>query len=245
MAGGNDEFMQQLMKMMGIGAGVGSAGAGAWGLMHPGKNPSEGAINTLNGIPGKVNPYYKPYQDAGGRALGSLEDQNKGLLGGTTQNDLGKNYKESPGYQFALQQAMQAGNNASASGGMLGTPQHAEQNMGVAQGLAAKDYNDYMDRQTNLYNTGYKGTEGLNEQGYNANKDMGQIVGDTENLKAGYQYAGDAGKNEHNKAMWEQILGGIGTAGGAYFGGPVGGTAGGTAANSFSDFIKHLFGGGK
>lgn len=241
MAGTNDEMMQKFMQYLGIGTGLGSAGSGAFGLMRPGKNPSEGAINTLNGIPGKVNPYYKPYQESGGRALGSLEDQNKGLLGGTTQNDLGKGYKESPGYQYALQQALGAGNNAAASGGILGTPQHQEQNMGVAQGLAAKDYQNYMDRQTDLYKTGYGGTENLNQQGYNANKEMGDTVGNVENLKAGYQYAGDAGKNEQKKAMWEQLISGLGTAGGAYFGGPVGGVAG----SSFSELIKHLFGGGK
>ncbi len=235
--GGNDALMQQLMKMFGIGTGVGGAASGIWGLTHPGKNPSTDTINTLNGIPGKVEPYYKPYQDAGKTAMNDLQTQNKGLLGGTTQNDLGATYKESPGYKFALQQALQAGNNASAAGGMLGTPQHSEQNMGVAQGLAAKDYNDYMDRQTNLYNTGYNGTSHLNDQGFEANKGMADTVGNVENLKGGYQYAGQAGKNKQHSDMINQILSGIGTAGGAYFGGPAG--------SGIADFIKKLFGGGQ
>jgi len=37
---------------------------------------------------------------------------------------LGQGYKESPGYQFKLKQAMMAGDNAAAAGGMAGTPQH-------------------------------------------------------------------------------------------------------------------------
>lgn len=243
-AGGNDALMQQIMKMFGIASGAGGVGSGVWGLTHPGKNPSTDTINTLNGIPGKVQPFYQPYQESGKTALNDLQTQNKGLLGGTTQNDLGAGYKESPGYKYALQQALQEGNNAQAAGGMLGTPQHQEQNMDVASGLASRDYNNYMDRQTNLYNTGYNGTSHLNDQGYDANKGMADTVGNVENLKGGYQYAGQAGKNKEHADLLNQIFSGLGMIGGSYLGGPAGGATGGTGASAIYEQLKKLFGGG-
>lgn len=230
----NEEFMQKLMQLFGGLSGAGGVGAGAWGLTHSSKNPSTDTINTLNGIPGKVEPYYKPYQDAGKTALNTLQGENTGLLNGTKQGELGSTYKESPGYQYALKSALQAGQNASAAGGMLGTPQHQEQNMDVASGLASRDYQNYMDRQTNLYNTGYGGTQDINNKGYDANKGMADTVGNVENLKGGYQYAGQAGKNKEHADLIQQIISGLGTMGGAL---------GGNSA--IIEQLKKLFGGGQ
>lgn len=236
----NNEAMQQVMRLLGIGGGLGTAAGGAFGLFSKNKNPATGAMNTIGQIPGQTNQYYQPYMDAGKGALEDLQNQYKGLLGGTKQNELGANYKESPGYQFALKQALAASNNANAAGGMLGTPMNQQNNMETAQGLAAKDYNDYMQNQMGLYGSGLHGEEGLNTQGQTANSNYADVLGNALSQQAGYQYAGQAGQNAHKSNMLGNIFSGLGTAGGAFLGGP-GGAAAGKGA---MDWLTNFFGKG-
>lgn len=238
--GGGDQYAQ-LMQMLGIGGGLGSAAGGAWNMFNPGKNPATAASNQIGTIPGQVKPYYQPYMDAGAGALKNLQGENTSLLSGNKQNELGASYKESPGYQFALKQALQAGNNASAAGGSLGTPMSSENAMNTAQGYAAKDYNDYMNRQQGLYNTGYAGTEGLNNQGYNANSDYANTLANTTAKQAEYGYEGQKGQNEGRSNAMNSIFSGLGMAGGSALGGPMGGAAG----SGIMQLLSHLFGGGK
>lgn len=238
-SGMNDDLMRQFMQMMGIGGGLGTAAGGAFNLFNRPKNPATSANNTIGKIPGAVAPYYKPYQDAGANALGTLQDENQGLLSGDKQNQLGAGYKESPGYKFALQQALQAGNNASAAGGMLGTPQHQQQNMDVASGLASRDFNDYMQRQLGLYGAGYGGTQGLNTQGYDANTSMANTNANVLGQQGAYNYAGQAGQNANKAQGIGNLFSGLGMAAGSALGGPAGGMAGG----GMMELLKHLFGG--
>lgn len=221
MAGNNDQ-MQQIMSMLGIGGGLGTAAGGLFGLFNKGKNPADVANNYLNKIPGQTKPYYQPYMDAGKDAMGTLNGQYGDLLSGEKQNQLGANYKQSPGYQFALKQALEAANNASSAGGMLGSPMHQQQSMETAEGIASKDFNNYMQNQMGLYGAGLHGEEGLNTMGYNANKDYADLLGNNASQQAGYSYAGQAGKNQNQSNMLSNIFSGLGTAGASYLGGPAG-----------------------
>lgn len=234
---GND--YDWIMKMMG---GMGSAAGGMWNKFHPGKNPADTANGYIDQISGQTKPYYQPYMDAGKGALEDLQNQNKGLLGGTTQNDLGASYKESPGYKFALEQALQGSNNAYASGGQLGLPQHMQSNMEQAQGIAAKDYNDYMNRQTDLYKTGYGGTQTINQQGADANKNYADVLGNTLSQKGYYGFSGQEGKNKGNAQNNSDIWSGIGQIGGGILGAPFG-PAGSTVGSGLGKWIAGLFGG--
>jgi hypothetical protein len=205
-------------------------------MLHPGKNPATAANNTIGQIPGQVKPYYQPYMDSGKTALNNLQGQNTSLLNGTKQNELGAGYKESPGYQYALQQALQAGNNASAAGGMSGTPQHQELNMDAASGLASRDYNNYMDRQNNLYNTGYGGTQNLNAQGYDANNQMGTTQANVTGQQGAYNFMGQQGQNQGQQQGMSNIFSGLGMAGASALGGPGG--------KDIMAMLSKLFGGG-
>src|ERR1700685_1979054 len=140
-------------------------------------NPANAAMPYLDKIPGAVSPYYKQYQDRGGRAGENLESEYGQLTGnpGDLYSKLGEGYKQSPGYQFKLQQALMAGNNAAAAGGLAGSGQHQQINEQTANDIASGDFNDYMKNIMGLYNTGIKGQEGLNEQGYNANNEFANI----------------------------------------------------------------------
>ena len=229
----NNEFMQHMMQMMGIGGGLGTAAGGAFGLFNKNKNPGTVASNTIGQIPGQTKQYYQPYMDAGKGALGDLQNQYKDLLGGTKQNQLGESYKESPGYQFALKQALAASNNANAAGGMLGTPMNQQNNMEAAQGIASKDYGNYMQNQMGLYGQGLQGEQGLNTQGQTASSNYADTIGNALSQQAGYQYAGQAGQNQNKSNMLSNILSGLGTAGASYLGGPGGGAAASWLSNFF------------
>lgn len=192
-------------------AGLGQLGMGIAGLFGKGgKNPAEEANKYLDQIPGMTQGYYSPYQQAGLQSLGHLQTQYSDLLGGKTQDRLGAGYKESPGYKRAMEQAMRAGTNASASGGMLGTPMHQEQNMELAGDIASKDYENYLRNQMGLYGLGLQGEQGLNQMGYGANTDFANLLANIQQQKAGYSYAGQAGQNQQSAGNWKNIFGGLG-----------------------------------
>lgn len=213
-----------LASALGIGGGLGSAAGGAYSLWgKQGKNPSDVANGYLNQIPGKTEGYYSPYMDAGKGALSDLQNQNKGLLSGETQNQLGANYKESPGYQFKLKQAMQLQGNAAARGGYLGTPMDQQNAPEVGNGLASDDYNEYMKNQMGLYGIGYQGEQGLNDQGFEANKGMADTWGNVLGQQGAYGFMGQQGQNQAHQQGMSSLFSGLGTAGASLFGGPAGG----------------------
>ena len=174
------------------------------------RNPADSAQSYLSQIPDQMKPYFQPYMDQGqkaGQALSGQYDQ-------MTQDpsaffaNLGKGYQESPGYQFNLQQALKAGQNASAAGGMLGTPQDQQQQMGTAQGLASKDYEDYINHILGIFGAGQQGMQGQQEQGFKASTGYGENLANVLGQQAQYGYAGQAGQNANRSQNWSNLFGG-------------------------------------
>lgn len=219
-------------KIFGIGSGLAQAGMGAYQGFGGGYNdPTKGAKNMIGQIPGKTEGYYSPYMEAGKGAMSDLQNQYKNLLSGDTQNQLGANYKESPGYQFKLKQAMQQQGNAAARGGYLGTPMDQQNAAEVGNGLASDDYNQYIQNQMGLYGQGLQGEQGLNQMGYDANKSMADTWGNSMNQQAALDYAGKAGKNTYQQGGWQNAIAGLGQAGSSAMGMP--------------DWMKYFMGNGK
>ena len=117
-ASGIGHMVKGLSKM---GATTGSA---IGGLFAPWDNPFSGSMDYLNQIPGTITPYYNPYIQAGGRSLNTLENTYNQLLQnpGQTMNQIGSGFQASPGYQYNVQQATNAANQAAAAGGMASRP---------------------------------------------------------------------------------------------------------------------------
>lgn len=207
-----------LGALLGAAPGLASMAGGLFGMLGKKKNPADAANKYLNQIPGQMEGYYQPYQQAGGKALDTLQSEYGQLLNnpGEKFNQLGAGYKQSPGYQFALQQALNAGGNASAAGGMLGTPQHEQQSMETAEGLASKDYEDYINHILGMYQGGLGGTQGIEEQGYNANKDMANVRGSVLGQQAQNAFTGQQGANASRAQDWANIFGGAAAAGQGY-----------------------------
>lgn len=201
---------EQLQQMLGRGAGAGALGTGIAGLFGKGTNPADKANQYISQIPGQTSQYFNPFFEAGKSQIGGLQDQYGGLLNnpGGKLNEIGSNYQQSPGFQFALQQALKGSGNAAAAGGMAGSPQHEQQNMGIASGLASQDYNNWLQQATGLYGQGLSGSQNMMNAGQQAGQSQADMIAQALAQQGNYAYEGQAAKNASNP--WGNIFGGAG-----------------------------------
>lgn len=181
-------------------------------------NPANAAMPYLNQIPGATMGFMSPFFNAGVGALPGLQEQYGGLLNnpGGKLNDIGKNYQQSPGFKFALNQALQGSGNAAAAGGMAGSPQHEQQNMGIATGMANQDYNNWLGQATGLYNSGLQGQQNLAGMGQQSGQQMADMIAQLLASQAGYGYAGQAAKNQQRSGLFGNLFGALGAFPGMY-----------------------------
>lgn len=170
-------------------------------------NPYDAAMGYSEELPGTITPYYQPYIDTGLRSMSTLEQQFNALLNNPAamQQMLGQGFQQSPGYQFQYDQAMNASNNASAAGGMLGSPSHQQQSSQMATNLANQDYYNYYDNNADLYGMGLQGHGQLNQMGYGASNQLAQML--AQNLMN--QAAMAAGSAQHENSMLSDLTGGL------------------------------------
>lgn len=180
------------------------------------KNPADAGMKYLDQIPGQVSPYFNPYINQGKDAGNKLQGQYGQMTDdpGALWSKLGAGYKQSPGYQFKLNQALMAGNNAAAAGGMAGSNQHQQTQMQTANDISSQDFNDYMGRVLGLYNSGIEGEQGFQKQGFEAGTDLGTTIGNLYNSKADLAAQGVNQENQYNQAkakanadMWGNLAG--------------------------------------
>jgi hypothetical protein len=167
-------------------------------MMNLFNNPANKAQSYLNQIPGTITPYYQPYINAGTQDLGSLQQQLQMLINnpGGMMNKMGAGYQQSPGYQFNVEQATNAANQASAAGGMVGSPQEQQQLATTVTGLANQDYYNYLDHILNMYGMGMKGLGGVAKGGYMASNELAQSLANNLMSQAGLAYSGAANTNQ-------------------------------------------------
>lgn len=198
---------------MGFFSGLGSIGAGIGGLFGGHKeDPSKKANEYISKIPGQTAPYYQPYINAGKDMLPQLQSQYFGLMNdpGGMLNKMGASYQQSPGFKFALDQALGAAGRGAAAGGMAGSPMHEQENMGVATGLANQDYYNWLGNVTGLFGQGLQGGQNIANMGQQASGSMADMIAQSLAQQAAYKYQGQAAKNASNP--WGNIFGGAGEA---------------------------------
>ena len=203
------------MQKMGAGIGAGGVLSGIAGLFNKGRNPADVANQYISQIPGQTSQYFQPYMDAGKNALGTLQGQYGDLLNdpGGKLNQIGGNFQQSPGFQFALKQALQGAGHAAAAGGMAGSPQHEQQNMGLATDLANQDYYNWLGQATGLYGQGLQGEQGLAQMGQQSSQNMADMIAQALAQQGNYAYEGQAGRNTANNSLWSNIGSGLGMLG--------------------------------
>ena len=229
----SNEQMTKLLSMFGYGAGAAGIGSGLYNMFGPGPGIAKEANKYLNQIPGAMQPYYQPYMQAGQNAMGQLMGQYGQLTGSTgdVYNKLAGGYQQSPGYQSALQEGMRAVGNQAAAGGMAGSPAAQVSAAEYSGKLAQQDFGDYMNRMMGLYNTGLQGLSGINQMGYGASTDYGNMLGSVLGQQAQYGALEKSMRNQQRGQGMGQLFGGLGTiaAGplGGYFGSMMGNAMGG------------------
>ena len=212
--------------MMGS-ANLGSAIGDLWsayklgGMNFP--NPATGAMKYLNQIPGMLSQYMSPYVSGGQNAYGTLQGQYGTLLNnlnplmqnfsnlvsnpGAVFNKIGSNFQASPGYNFQVQQAQTAANNAAAAGGTLGSPAEQQTIASNVNQLANSDFYNYMNHALNLYgigmggmndlySKGLSGEQGLNTMGFQSAQDLAHSIMQSLMSQASLSYAGQADENQ-------------------------------------------------
>lgn len=201
-------------KFLGEGLGLGGIGAGIGGLFSN-NDPTRGVEKYYDQIPGAISPYYDPYFQVGKNTLPGLQNTYGQLTNnpGEFLNNIGSNYHQSPGFQFALQQALQGANHASAAGGMAGSPQNQQQNMGIATNLANQDYNNWLGQATGLFGEGLNGQQNLAGMGFQAGNSMAEQIAQALAQRGNLQYASNVGQNQARGSALDNIFGGAATLG--------------------------------
>ena len=181
--------------------------------MFGGKNPADSAMPYLNQIPGKTQQYQQPWMQAGQNQLPGLQDQYRQLMNdpGGRMNKIGESFKESPGFKFAMQQALQGGNHAAAAGGMAGSPQHEQQNMQMATDLGNQEYNNWMKNALGQYDMGLQGSQGMANQGQQAGQSMADMIAQTLAQQANLSFNGQQQQNQNKSDMWGNVFNGAGS----------------------------------
>lgn len=135
-------------------AGIAGGAAAGIGSMFGGFGGESGEVGSgaggyLEQLRQMLPQYFQPYQ--------------KMLDPTSLMKQFGSQYQASPDYQYQLSQALKGIGQASASGGMAGSPMQQQQAGEMARGMASKDYGNYMQRALGLYGQGAQGYRGLGE----------------------------------------------------------------------------------
>lgn len=160
-------------------------------------------------IPDILKQYLKPYVDRGNAVYPQLQGQYDQLLNnpGDLLNKLGQGYHESPGYQFQLNQALGAGNRASAAKGMLGSPMQQQQAQQTASQFANQDFNNYLSHALGLYDQGLTGKQNIYNMGFGASNNLGENLSNALMSQGNLAYSNGINQNQSNQQLLGMLLG--------------------------------------
>ncbi|MGN6347044.1 MAG: hypothetical protein ACTHME_05015 [Candidatus Nitrosocosmicus sp.] len=216
-------------------SGIGSLLNGAYDMWGE-NDPYSAAMPYFNKIPGMFQQEYSPWINNGLSALNGMQSyMNRGnqagnmLMGDYNEmtndpsgliNKLGAGFKQSPGYQFEVNQSLGAANRAAAAGGMAGSPEEQQQISGVVNQLANQDYYNYLNHSQQMYNQGIGGlqrTEGLGanigtniyNQGASAANNLAQNLGAAYMNQGNLNFADTQYNNQRRGGAFGQMFSGI------------------------------------
>lgn len=199
--------------------GMAGIGSGLAGMFGGGKSPSSASNPYLNQIPGQTGQYLNPYFQAGKDQLGQLQGQYGQLMNdpGGKLNDIGSKFQQSPGFKFALEQALGGANRSAAAGGMAGSPANQQQDMELATNLANQDYYNWLGGATGLYGQGLNGSQGLAGMGQQAGQSQSDMIAHMLQQQSQNAFNEQAANNQKKGGAFSDILSGAGKFAGAFF----------------------------
>jgi hypothetical protein len=208
-----NKYMQNFQNY-GLGAGIGGGIGGLLGSLFM-KDPSTAANKYYGQMEKQTGQYLNPYIQQGLGSMGQLGGQYGNLINDPSAMlaKFGAGYKQSPGFQNQMKQALAGAGHAAAAGGMAGSPQHEQQNMELASDLSAKDYNNYMNQVMGLYGQGLQGQQGLANMGFGASRDMANNIAQMLEQQAQAAYQQQASK----RSGFSNFISGLGGLAGLKF----------------------------
>lgn len=175
--------------------------------------------------------YYDPFSTA---TQGAPQMQANALgLGGAAGNEAATGaFQAGPGYQFALDQGLEALNRNAASRGMLSSGNNTQDIIKYSQGLANQEYGNYLNRLGDFSQLGLSSAAGqtgrqnsLASLDYGYGQDQAGVYSNTANNISSLLKP----QPQQQSGLGSAIAGGLNLAGagiGAYFGGPGGAAIG-------------------
>jgi len=197
-------------------------------LFGGGNDAAEDASKYYDQIAGVLKDYLGPYAERGNQVYPGLQQQYSQLMNDPNAmlSKFGQGYQQSPGYQFQVNQATGAANNAAAAGGMLGSPMHQQNTANMVNNLASQDYNQYLAHVLGLYGQGLGGEQGIYNSGAQMSGNLGENLSNSLMSQGNLAYSSAINKNQQALQMVGMLTGtgggGMG-GGGGYGGGGMGG----------------------
>lgn len=180
-----------------------------------GKDPAKEANKYLKQIPGVGKQYYNPFIERGARAGNLLEGEYGKLLNPTSFIDeIMKHYKTSAGAEYNRDKLGKGIGATAAAGGFAGTPEHQQEYGEMADKIMSQDMQEYLQNALGVYNRGLGGEEGFNTQGFDASKDLVDLIGGTLSSQAGAAYKSADQSNEDRQALMNAITKALNNRGG-------------------------------
>lgn len=176
--------------------------------------------------------YYDPYSTA---TQGAPQMQANALgLGGASGNEAATGaFQAGPGYQFALDQGLEALNRNAASRGMLSSGNNTQDILKYSQGLANQEYGNWLNRLGDFSQLGLSSAAGqtgrqnsLASLDYGYGQDQAGVYSNTANNISSLLKP----QQQQQSGLGSAIAGGLNLGGsllGAYAGGPAGAGLGG------------------
>ena len=206
-------------------------------LFGGGSNPADAAKPYLDQIPGVGHQGYDPYVSAGLDASGKTKGQYESLMDDPTGfiNKLMESYKTSEGYNFQKDLLTKELSNTAAAGGIAGTPLDQLNQGQQVQGLLSQDMQQYFQNALGVFKTGLSGEEGIAGRGFDASKNLTDLLGNNLSTQGGLAYKNSTDKTNQRNQLIQQLIQLLGAGAGGVFGGGIAGPMSGSSTAPWSN----------
>ena len=184
----------------------------AKGLLKP-KNPADSALPHLAPIGPQSQEAFQPHINRGNQAAEATTGQYNQLAEDPYAylDQAYEKYTPSKGYQFKKGLLDTELTNMAAANG-YSSPFHEQRRAELTNSLLNSDFEDYWNKINGLRTQGLEGQQHYADQGYNANKELNDILANILQQKAGLAFQGQAQKNQYKSDLLKTIGQGVGGA---------------------------------
>lgn len=171
------------------------------------RNPANDAMPYTQQIEPQSRQAYNPYIERGNQAAESNFDiyQQLAQEPENRYNELWESYSPSKGYEYKKKILQQEARNAAAAGGFLGTPYYQRQQEELVNSLINSDFENYLNQIQGMQKTGLEGQQYYAGQGYNANKELNDVLANLLQQQAQLSYMGQYAKNQNKSDLLKTL----------------------------------------